>query len=261
MGDIRLCNRPGCEHAKRRHDDPIYEGGCNVEYCECVIFLPEGVKVEPPRIATSKGWDVEAKSNDPKDVAAARFVAEQLEQSPIPTPAELAKAMINPQGFGSIQSIPSEHPVELEVGDDAPTPVKMRTCAMCKVSKPETEFYDKKDYKGAKRSYCKDCDTTRPTKQTATKQLKTRARHRAVSALVINHREEFDRLLAEFLVQVKVEAEELGMDGSLPRRLRTGPKRKGQTVMERLDVARCPRCHEFHDAGHVCEHNEKAASA
>lgn len=53
--------------------------------------------------------------------------------------------------------------------------------------------------------------------------------------------------------RVAAEAAARGQSDAPVARLKTGPKRREQTdVVERLDVARCPKCHTHHDAGHLC---------
>ena len=84
--------------------------------------------------------------------------------------------------------------------------------------------------------------------------LRNRARHRATAALIQAHADEFETLLADATDEVRAEAEALaehGAEGQMTR-LRPGPRRRGQDVAERLDVARCPECAGHHDRGHIC---------
>jgi hypothetical protein len=147
--------------------------------------------------------------------------------------------------------------------------VETKTCTSCGKVKPRSEFYARNnDGSSAKVCpRCRDCDNTRTRVATPARFLRTRARHRATSELIERHRVEFQALLEDATEQVVAEAQHLAAaaaeqpvddHGHQPQpapampRLKPGPRRKGQDVTERLDVARCPECVGYHDRGHRC---------
>lgn len=84
-----------------------------------------------------------------------------------------------------------------------------------------------------------------------------RARGRAVTALIAAHEAEWEHLFAAKRAEVQAEVDavdEAGADhyGTEPTRLKTGRRKQGQTVVDRIDVARCPHCIKHHDRGHAC---------
>lgn len=144
-----------------------------------------------------------------------------------------------------------------------------RRCTACGQDKPAAEFYVR-NRDGRTRKICprcRDCDNTRARARTEARVFRVRARHRAIADLIDLHRVEFEALLEQHTVTVQAEAATLtaaaaadqahGHDAHhaapdpLPR-LRPGPRRPGQTVTERLDVARCAHCVKHHDRGHTC---------
>jgi hypothetical protein len=153
----------------------------------------------------------------------------------------------------------------------APTPAprppaseRTKVCTGCHVEKPITEFYRHNDRGTKVCPRCRDCDNARPRTRSANRVLRVRARHRAVAALVERHAAEFRELLEYYVKIVDQEARQLavaaadtfetnghGHTPSMPR-IKRGPRRKGQELVERLDVARCPQCVGYHDRGHRC---------
>jgi rubrerythrin len=97
------------------------------------------------------------------------------------------------------------------------------------------------------------------------KVLPTRARHRALAALVEAHRDEFRELYDQALEDVAVEAEELralaeaqGVELADQRRvfrLKRGPAGDDQDVLDRIHQDQghtCSACSRVHDRGHAC---------
>lgn len=106
----------------------------------------------------------------------------------------------------------------------------------------------------------KDATTCRNTPEQRRKQLLyQRARTRAVQDLIGKHKSEFDDLLSVRRGEVELEMEEIESartdteHAPEPARLKTGRRAKGQKVIDRIDVARCPHCIKHHDQGHVCQ--------
>jgi len=136
-----------------------------------------------------------------------------------------------------------------------------RTCNKCGQSKPLTEFYINGPSKGGRMGVCRDCNN-RARRLTAAKVIRNRATMRTYRALAQRHRDEYDRLLADELEKARAEhaavqaaAAARGNDDADIARLKPGPLSQdlGETsTLERLDVARCPSCHQHHDRGHAC---------
>ena len=132
----------------------------------------------------------------------------------------------------------------------------------CGQIKPATEFYEHSNGKGGgktwRRRICRDCENKRQRKATPARTIRNRARHRALQRLAAHHPRLFDQLYNEELGKAEQEHAILQAIGAytVPEgesvRLRPGPKREGQQVIERIDVARCQRCHTNHDRGHTC---------
>lgn len=148
-------------------------------------------------------------------------------------------------------------------------PVGVKVCSKCKVTQPLDEFHAHSQTRDGKSSQCRKCNSKRPPK--ASRIIRTRARGRAMYRLLEAHRTEFEQLLEEETVKAQAEHEEVtavaaerGQPDAAVARLKSGPKRKTQTsATERLDVARCPKCHQFHDAGHqvvACDTDQQEAS-
>jgi hypothetical protein len=138
-----------------------------------------------------------------------------------------------------------------------------RRCNKCGQIKPVEEFYRRHtDGSSAKRTpCCRDCDNVRPRSRTANRIIRVRARHRAVAELTKRHSVEFRDLLDWFTKTAFEEAAQLAIAPAATEtyqqnqtvRLRPGPKRQGQDVEDRIDVARCAECIGYHDRGHRCE--------
>ena len=133
-----------------------------------------------------------------------------------------------------------------------------RTCKKCGITQPIEEYYELRTGKNGRSGHCRICNNKRPPTETRT--IAQRARNRASQALIERHRDEFEELRVLHLAQAKEELEQLRAaaaqkradDIELPR-LKPGPKRHTDSnVIDRLDVARCPHCHEHHDRGHQC---------
>lgn len=132
-----------------------------------------------------------------------------------------------------------------------------RVCTGCETEKPLTDFYQQTTGPGGYMSQCIRCNNDRPP--TVSRIIRNRARSRTYSILAERHRAEFEQLLAEQVEVARAEHERLaaaaasaGQHDAPVARLRPGMKRDGETVTDRLDVARCPSCHTHHDAGHEC---------
>ena len=132
-----------------------------------------------------------------------------------------------------------------------------KRCSKCKVSKPVKEFGKMTAASDGRYPQCAKC---RQGKAVTTKAvLRSRARSRALRDLEQAHAGEFAVLLAFRFAEAKAEAAELAetVEGqehfteTVPR-LTGGKRREGQTVVDRIDVARCPDCVKSHDAGHEC---------
>ena len=141
-----------------------------------------------------------------------------------------------------------------------------KKCRGCEKDLPLDEFYKNQAGKHGRATYCKACDNARKRDATPKKVNRTRARHRAVKDLIAAHPDEFARYLATRLAEAETEAETLTEAAAnlpsdhdhepsakpQPVRLRSGPRKNGETVIERIDVARCGECRTHHDRGHRC---------
>jgi hypothetical protein len=135
-----------------------------------------------------------------------------------------------------------------------------KECSQCGETKPLDDF--PKHHKGVNGldSWCRDCKN-RGRKPTRNRIVRSRARQRAIAELVALHREEFDELLERHMVYVSDEFDVLQSTAKAQRRqdtdvprLKPGPRRiEEQSIVDRLDVARCPHCVKHHDRGHRCE--------
>lgn len=151
--------------------------------------------------------------------------------------------------------------------DEVPD-VPTKACTKCTQVKPLTEFFTNKETRDGHASWCRSCNNgnRRPT---PSRLIRNRARGRAMFTLAQRHAAEFEQLLEEETTKawaeherVAAEAAAMGNTDAEVARLKTGPKRREQTdVVERLDVARCPKCHEHHDAGHRCANCADAEAA
>lgn len=134
-----------------------------------------------------------------------------------------------------------------------------KKCTRCGETKPLSEFYTHPQTRDRLAPHCKKCDNQRSRKATGAKINRTRARHRAVADLITFHEDEFEALLAIRLAEAQAEAEALAHDPvaqdfyhTEPVRLKPGKRMAGQTIRDRIDVARCPECVKHHDRGHAC---------
>jgi hypothetical protein len=166
--------------------------------------------------------------------------------APVPSPLAVARPVPRPP---SAPVVPLREP--------EPRVVTL-TCTTCEQTKPETEFYPDPNAKSGRNSACRACNNRRdPSVQ---RMVRTRARNRAMAALMTRHREEFERLYQQEFVDalqehytLAAEAAAAGFPDAEVARLKPGPKRREETsVIDRLDVARCPRCHTHHDEDHTC---------
>lgn len=135
-------------------------------------------------------------------------------------------------------------------------------CTGCSERLPGTDFYwawNTRDARHQRDPQCKDCSNSRSRSGDSTSQAKVvsrRARQRATARLLQEYPERFAELLEQ---ERRVAATEFHMltelavsQGQKRAVLKPGPRRPGQEVGHRLDVASCRRCHTHHDAGHVC---------
>lgn len=120
---------------------------------------------------------------------------------------------------------------------------------------------------------------------TATRRIYTRARARALEDLAKLHPDDFAALFAARKAEAEQEFQRLqdastddyaeandhmtetGIQSLATRTrggqppsfepvvatLKPGPRKPGEDVTDRLDVARCPECRAHHDRGHVCK--------
>jgi hypothetical protein len=115
-----------------------------------------------------------------------------------------------------------------------------------------------------RKHYDRERETTRTDRKTPRRYARARAWKRAAARLIAEHRDEFDRFLAEEKAQAFEETERLHelatAAGVRPHdgiaRLRPGPKAEDQEPHERLllDPGRCPQCARTHSHGHRCQH-------
>lgn len=138
--------------------------------------------------------------------------------------------------------------------------VTKKRCSLCEENKPLDDFYTNANGIQGRMPYCKDCDKARPRRRTNARVIRLRARARAVADLINFHREEWEALFAIRTAEAAEEAEALAATPEAaehykdePVKLRPGQRTEGQTVSDRIDVARCPHCIKHHDKGHVCE--------
>lgn len=109
--------------------------------------------------------------------------------------------------------------------------------------------------------------------QTQARLIDQRARRRADQALKNNHRQEWDRLYYAFVAEAEAEAVQIAAAAPAPThvhtdvpsappeppRLKPGARLAGQSVIDRIDVARCNVCVKYHDRGHRCAQCGKVA--
>lgn len=135
-----------------------------------------------------------------------------------------------------------------------------KPCSLCGETKPLTEFHPRNDRPGKLQSRCMTCVNDHSGRPATPRKVNTRRAHeRALAELKRRHRAEFDELYREYLVAVEQEAAHIEAAAPAeakhhgPVRLRPGPRKQGQKVTDRIDVARCPHCIGHHDRGHTCQ--------
>lgn len=152
-------------------------------------------------------------------------------------------------------------------------------CGKCREQKPLDDFHRDASAADGRYSWCKPCVTARPYRPSMLKVVKTRAHKRALADLARRHPDEFRTLLREHETAAFAEAERLaavpvaqsvhehpGAPAAVPVRLKRGIRAGGETLTDRIDVARCPECIGYHDRGHRCDacgsepHAHEAAS-
>lgn len=133
--------------------------------------------------------------------------------------------------------------------------VETRVCSICETTKPINDFYRNDRSRGGRMAHCIACNNQRPP--TMVRICRNRARSRAVAILAQRHADEYEALYQEQYDGALREHEQLqaaaaGNPDAEHARLRPGPVREGESKLDRLDVARCVRCHTHHDAEHEC---------
>lgn len=140
--------------------------------------------------------------------------------------------------------------------DEQPDQPMKKACSKCAEVKPLTEYFPNKNTKDGRASWCRKCNNDRP--RTPARMVEGRARGRAYRLLAKAHPVEFEQIFAAETQKaiaeherVAQEAQARGQADAAVARIKPGPKRREQSdAIERLDVARCPKCHRYHDAGH-----------
>lgn len=129
----------------------------------------------------------------------------------------------------------------------------MKRCSRCGLEHPVTEFWKNSTTPDGLARWCKDCANTKKRDATPDRIARNRARHRARARLADMFPHQYRALYDAAFAAALDEVGRLGdVVGGQPVRLRTGARREGQTVVDRIDVAWCVECHHYHDAGHKC---------
>lgn len=144
---------------------------------------------------------------------------------------------------------------EGEAGAGAAQVETRRTCRLCDTEKPIEEFYRVQSGRGGRMAHCIACNNKRPP--TKVRMCRNRARSRAYTILAKRHADEYELLYrTEYAAAVReherLQAGAAGNADAEHARLRPGPVREGESRIDRLDTARCQRCHTHHDAEHEC---------
>lgn len=144
-------------------------------------------------------------------------------------------------------------------GEDAEVhdaPPGWRICRVCGEGQKVEEFYDSHDQAGhvVRNNTCRSCANTAPRKRTTARTLNKRARDLALKWLLDENQDRFAELMTMALREVRKEHAHLveASGGDEDVILKPGPKRRGEGILDRIDVARCTACHTHHDRGHVC---------
>lgn len=150
-----------------------------------------------------------------------------------------------------------------------------KRCTKCGETKPRDQFYAATGAADGLASHCSACNNHRPV--TPSRLVRNRAMHRATAILIERHRAEWEAIKAQCVIEAQAEHDRLvaeaaqrGHPDASVARLKPGPRRtvhseiteaavptgpaRRESVVERLDVARCPHCHRYHDAEHACSH-------
>lgn len=192
---------------------------------------------------------------------------------PVPEVAEFARRY----GYPNPLMLARGAKVLASQAETPPTPEAKpgKRCTKCGETKPRDQFYAASGAADGLSSHCSACNNARPI--TPTRLVRNRAMHRATAVLIDRHRAEWEEIKAQCLIEAQAEHDRLvaeaaqrGHPDAPVARLKPGPRRavrpetteaapaappvRRETVVERLDVARCPHCHRYHDAGHECDH-------
>lgn len=133
--------------------------------------------------------------------------------------------------------------------------VATKLCPACDTHKPLEDFYQQGE---RIHPNCRKCENAKPRTRSAKRAANQRARQRATAKLIRRHLPEFEALKALCLVEVEREMAELAeaapehLDDQQVVPLKPGQRMEGETVVDRIDVARCTDCHRHHDRGHEC---------
>jgi hypothetical protein len=126
---------------------------------------------------------------------------------------------------------------------------RLKRCRKCDQTKPITEFYPHAGYADGLDNRCRGCLNSTPKSEELklSTRLRSRAHNRAMAKLKELHPDEYTRLVADALVEVRRESEMLGSTA----RLKTGPARQGESVLDRIREL-CADCGTSHETGHAC---------
>jgi hypothetical protein len=133
-----------------------------------------------------------------------------------------------------------------------------RVCTNCKEDKQAFEFgVDPRSVKPGRqprlKSWCRKCENTAVKPFSDTKLIRNRARTRAIALLVQENQDRLNQLIEDILPIVRQEALAVSDEAHGVARLKPGPKRPDEQVIDRVDVARCRHCANSHDRDHECE--------
>lgn len=146
------------------------------------------------------------------------------------------------------------------------TDEQTKACTECGKTQPLTEFYPHPRGKFGRQSRCRTCDNSRSRHTTATRVARVRGRHRATRELIRRYDAEFRDLLDYYTrvaqeelndIRARADVAATGRPRSqktveLPR-LKPGPARSGESVLDRVDEReRCTTCRDAHARGHAC---------
>lgn len=317
-----ICARPSCGHTEVRHKDPLMDGMCGVDHCNCLGFVqlrpgaappavqvapptpklgaqlpvvassapavipppPKVVKVKQPRqakprcVSTDNGWTCRLDAghgidhhswsrsgthswSDPKP----RPDSGVIDLTVVPSVSADPPPGVSARGYMALdRGVSLVKQVDPYAKAREKHPDGAKHCPHCDQDKSVEDFHSSKQSWDGLMGWCRTCMNTRPAPpQTLVRACRNRARSRAMSELTRLHPEEFDKLYKRFHKEALEEATELAeaeaakeLYGDGPGehvRLRPGRRNKEQSVVDRIDVARCPECVRFHDRGHKCD--------